>query len=137
MISNIIRKKTLIFKIVLGLLDGNVHTYKGKLVAKGFKQVYSIDYKEKFSLVILSKSIRTLLSITAYYDYEIWQMDVRIAFFNGYLHKDVYMTQHESFVALENDGKACQIQTSIYGLNRAPKVGIFFLMMPSKNSDSL
>jgi hypothetical protein len=38
------------------------------------------------------KSIRILL-IVVYHVYEIWKMDVKIAFFNGNFHGDVYMTQ--------------------------------------------
>ena len=52
-------------------MEGNVITYKARLVAKGFTQRYGIDYKETFSPVAMSKSIRILLAIAAYYDYEI------------------------------------------------------------------
>jgi len=45
------------------------------------------------------KSFRILLSIAAYLDWEIWQMDVKITFLNGYLEKDIYMDQPEGFVA--------------------------------------
>ena len=31
------------------------------------------------------KSVRIMLAIAAFYDYEIWQMDVKTAFLNGYL----------------------------------------------------
>ncbi|GKA11044.1 retrotransposon protein, putative, ty1-copia subclass [Tanacetum coccineum] len=34
----------------------------------------------------------------AYYDYEIWQMDIKTAFLNGYLDEDIYMVQPEGFV---------------------------------------
>ncbi|GJR85249.1 retrotransposon protein, putative, ty1-copia subclass [Tanacetum coccineum] len=51
-------------------MDGIVHTYKARLVAK---------------------------AIAAFYDYEIWQMDVKTAFLNGYLNEDIYMVQPESF----------------------------------------
>jgi hypothetical protein len=37
------------------------------------------------------KSIRIILAIAAYFDYEIWQMDVKTAFLNGNLDEDVYM----------------------------------------------
>jgi hypothetical protein len=40
-------------------------------------------YGETFSLVAMLKSIRVLLAIAAYFDYEIWQMDVKTAFLNG------------------------------------------------------
>ena len=44
-------------------MDGNVHTYKERLVAKGFKQTHGIDYDETFSPVAMLKSIRILLAI--------------------------------------------------------------------------
>ena len=52
-------------------MDGNVHTYKARLVTKGFRQTHSINYDETFSPVAMLKSIRILLAIAAYYDYEI------------------------------------------------------------------
>ena len=79
-------------------MDGNVHTYKARLVAKGFKQIHGVDYDETFSPVAMLKSIRIILAIAAYYDYEIWQMDVKTAFLNGNLSEDVYMTQPEGFI---------------------------------------
>jgi hypothetical protein len=53
-------------------MDGNVHIYKARLVAKGFQQVQGIDYDEKFLPVAMLKSIRIILAIATYFDYEIW-----------------------------------------------------------------
>ena len=44
------------------------------------------------------KSVRIMLVIAAFYDYEIWQMDVKTAFLNGYLKEELYMMQPEGFV---------------------------------------
>nr|GEV99100.1 retrotransposon protein, putative, Ty1-copia subclass [Tanacetum cinerariifolium] len=66
-------------------MDGNVHTYKARLVAKGFTQTYGVDYEETFSPVADIRAIRILIAIVAFYDHEIWQMDVKTAFLNGYL----------------------------------------------------
>ncbi|KAK8590170.1 hypothetical protein V6N12_024552 [Hibiscus sabdariffa] len=52
-------------------MDGNVQTYKGRLVAKGFRQIHGIDYDETFSPVAMFKSIRILLAIAAFHDYKI------------------------------------------------------------------
>ncbi|KAK9028672.1 hypothetical protein V6N11_025822 [Hibiscus sabdariffa] len=57
-------------------MDGNVQTYKGRLVAKGFRQIHGVDYDETFSHVAMFKFIRILLAVAAFHDYEIWQMDV-------------------------------------------------------------
>ncbi|KAL3523497.1 hypothetical protein ACH5RR_016331 [Cinchona calisaya] len=102
-------------------MDGNVHTFKARLVAKGFKQTHGIDYDETFSPVAMLKSIRILIAIAAYYDYEIWQMDVKTAFLNGNLLEDVYMTQPEGFVQAENSEKVCKLLRSIYGLKQASR----------------
>jgi hypothetical protein len=44
------------------------------------------------------KSIRILLAIAAFHDYKIWQMDVKTAFLNGNIDKELYMMQPEGFV---------------------------------------
>ena len=52
--------------------NGKVETFKARLVAKGFTQKENIDYEKTFSPLTMLESIRILLSITAYLDYEIW-----------------------------------------------------------------
>jgi len=79
-------------------IDGNVHIYKARLVAKGFRQVQGVDYDETFLPIAMLESVRIILAIAAYFDYEIWQMDVKTAFLNGNMTEDVYMMQPEGFV---------------------------------------
>ena len=67
------------------------------------------------------KSIRILLSIVAAYDYEIWQMDVKTAFLNGYLKKDIYMVQPNGFIAKGQEQNVCKLLRSIYGLKQASR----------------
>ncbi|KAL0285381.1 UNVERIFIED_CONTAM: hypothetical protein Sradi_7174900, partial [Sesamum radiatum] len=48
----------------------------------------------------MAKSIRILLAIAAWYDYEIWQMDVKTAFLNGFVEEDIFMDQPEGFTVV-------------------------------------
>ena len=45
--------------------------------------------------------------------YEIWQMDVKIAFLNGYLKEEFYIMQAEGFVDPKGANKVCKLQRSI------------------------
>ncbi|KAK8554341.1 hypothetical protein V6N12_031305 [Hibiscus sabdariffa] len=63
------------------------------------------------------KSIRILLDIAAFHDYEIWQMDVKTAILKGKLEEDVYMTQPEGFVTPGNATKSTYIDKVLNRFN--------------------
>ena len=109
-----------IYKRKIGV-HGKVETFKARLVAKGYSQCEGIDYQDTFSSVTMLKSIRTLLAIAAFYDYEIWQMDVKMTFLNGHLEEDIYMKQSLDFISSDEDHKVCKLYRSIYGLKQASR----------------
>ena len=65
------------------------------LSKKVFDKVQGVEYDEIFSLVSMLKSVRIMLAIATFY--EIWQMDVKTAFLNGYLKEEWYMMQPGGF----------------------------------------
>ena len=67
------------------------------------------------------KSIRVLLVIAAYHDYEIWKMDAKTAFLNGNIEEELYMVQPGGFIDPKDAGKVCKLQQSIYGLKQASR----------------
>ena len=58
-----------------------------------------------------------MLAIATFY--EIWQMDVKLAFLNGFLKEKLYMMQPEGFVDPKGANKVCKLQRSIYGVLQA------------------
>jgi hypothetical protein len=77
---------------------GNIERFKARHVAKGFMQREDIDYTETFSSVSCKNSLRIIMTLVAYYDLELHQMDVKMTFLNGDLLENVYMAQHKDFV---------------------------------------
>ena len=89
------------------------------LSQKGFRQVQGVDYNEIFSTVVMLRSVRIMLAIATFY--EIWQMDVKTAFLNGFIKEELYMMQPKGFVNPKGTNKMCKLQRSINGLVQASR----------------
>ena len=55
-----------------------------------------------------------MLAVAAFY--EIWQMDVKTAFLNGFINEELYVMQPEGFVDPKGANKVCKLQRFVYGL---------------------
>jgi hypothetical protein len=77
--------------------DGSIEKYKSLFVAHGFSRVKGFDYDETFVLVARYTSIRSVISIAAEMGWNIHQMDVKTAFLNGLIQKEVYIEQPLGF----------------------------------------
>jgi hypothetical protein len=62
-----------------------------------------------------------LLSLAASHGLLVHQMDVKTAFLNGELEKEIYMDQPDGFIAKDQEVKVCKLLKSLYGLKQAPK----------------
>ncbi|KAL0394330.1 UNVERIFIED_CONTAM: hypothetical protein Slati_4399200 [Sesamum latifolium] len=88
-----------VFKRKLGA-DGEVTAFTARLVAKGYTQLHGVNFEETYSPVAMAKSIPILFAIVAWYDYEIWQMDVETSFLNGFVEEEIYMDWPEGFTSV-------------------------------------
>ncbi|GKC02400.1 retrovirus-related pol polyprotein from transposon TNT 1-94 [Tanacetum coccineum] len=81
---------------------GGVLKHKAKLVAQGFRQEKGIDFKESFAPVARIEAIRIFIANAAHKNIKIFKMDVKMAFLNGELKEEVYVSQPEGFVDQDN-----------------------------------
>ena len=54
------------------------------------------------------KSVRIMLAIATFY--EIWRMDIKTAFLNGFIKEELYIMQLEGFVNPKGAYKVCKLQ---------------------------
>jgi len=71
--------------------DGVITRNKTRLVAKGYNQEEGIYYGETFALVARLEVVRLLLAFACMSGFKLFQMDVKSAFLNGYINKEVYV----------------------------------------------
>ncbi|GKF93045.1 retrovirus-related pol polyprotein from transposon TNT 1-94, partial [Tanacetum coccineum] len=81
--------------------NGIVIKNKARLVAQGYNQQERIDYEETFAPVARLDVIRIFLAYVAYIGFLVYQMDVKSAFLNGKISKEVYLQQPPGFESSE------------------------------------
>ena len=74
---------------------GEIERFKATYVAKGFEQVYGVDFFETWAPFGRYATLRALLSICVVWDLETKHVDRKCAFLNGVLHQDVYIVQQQ------------------------------------------
>jgi len=57
--------------------EGEIEKHKAKLVAKGYKQQYGVDYEDVFALVARMETVRLMISLATQKRWKIFQMDVK------------------------------------------------------------
>jgi hypothetical protein len=104
---------------------GNIARYKARLVVKGFRQQFGVDYVETFAPTVRASTLRILLSFAAQKNAAVHQCDVKNAYLNSPLQDgiDLYSElppKYEKFrqLPLELKNKAivvCKWLVSVYG----------------------
>ncbi|GJT71775.1 retrovirus-related pol polyprotein from transposon TNT 1-94 [Tanacetum coccineum] len=113
--------ETVSFKVKLDEY-GDVLKNKARLVAKGYRQEEGIDFEESFALVARIEAIRIFIANAATKNMIIYQMDVKtLAFLNGDLQEEVFVSQPEGFEDQENPTHVYRLKKALYGLKQAPR----------------
>ena len=71
---------------------------KARLVAQEYSQVEGVDFDESFAHMARMESIRVDLALAYHLNFKLYQMDVKVAFLNGFLKEDLYVAQPKGFI---------------------------------------
>jgi hypothetical protein len=90
---------------------GPIERYKARLVAKGFRQVAGRDYDEVFAHTAQDASFCIILALAAEKGWSMKQLDVKTAFLNGDLSKELCLR-----LPNELGGVVSRLRKALYGL---------------------
>lgn len=90
-------------------------------MAQGYTRVVGIDFDETLPRVARLEAIRILLAYVNHHDICLYQMDVKSAFLNGKIEKEVYVAQPPRFEDPKHPEKVYQLNKALYGLKQAPR----------------
>nr|GEZ43178.1 retrovirus-related Pol polyprotein from transposon TNT 1-94 [Tanacetum cinerariifolium] len=99
---------------------GDVLKNKARLVAKGYRQEEGINFEESFVPVARIEAIRIFIANAANKNMIIHQID-KIAFLNGKLKEEVYVSQPECFVDPDHPTYVFHLKKALYDLKKAPR----------------
>ncbi|KAE8990345.1 hypothetical protein PR001_g21510 [Phytophthora rubi] len=100
---------------------GDVERLKARLAIRGFLQKYGLDYLATYSPVVRIESVRLVLLISMFLDFDCRHIDFVTAFLNGELVDVViYMEQPEGYE--DGTDRVCRLRKGLYGLKQASKI---------------
>nr|GEX78491.1 hypothetical protein [Tanacetum cinerariifolium] len=95
-----------------------------KVMVITLKCIYKVkldEVRESFASVARLEAIRIFLAFADHKKMVVCQMDVKTAFLNGNLWKEVYVSQPDGFVDQDNPNHVYKLKKALYGLKQAPR----------------
>ena len=99
--------------------DGQIQSYRVRIVAGGHRQVQGINYSETFSTAAKMPAVRVVLANAAEQDWEIEHVDVKSAYLNASLEETIYMKPPQGVLKPGQEGKVLRLLKGLYGLKQA------------------
>ena len=99
--------------------NGSLDKLKVRLIARGFSQVYSVDFEGTFALTFWFDTLCLFLTIIALKDLECHMININNAFTESILKEDIYMAPLSGVDI--SPGKAFRVLWSLYGLKQAAR----------------
>ena len=99
--------------------NGEVQSYRVRIVAGGHRQVEGVNYTETFSAAAKMPTVRVVLANAAHQDWEIEHVDVKSAYLNAPLKETIYMRPLRGVLKPGEEGKVLRLLKGLYGLKQA------------------
>jgi hypothetical protein len=93
--------------------------FKARLCDQGFLQTHGVDFSKTFAPTGCLNSLQALISFAAAHNLDFQQLNVKTAFLNADLDKEVYLLVPQG-ILLDKKKKCLKINKAIYSLKQVP-----------------
>jgi hypothetical protein len=109
-----------VYTVKQGNQPGKIQ-FKARYVARGYSQIQGIDYEETYSPTTRFTSIRALLQKAVNENLYLQQLDVKGAYLNAPIDKNIYVQQPPGYELKDTAGShlSCHLKKSLYGLKQS------------------
>ena len=102
-------------------------TFKSRFVAKGFEQLYGLDYIETFASVIKQMAWKLVFALAILNNWLIYKIDMVSAFTNGNIDSFIYLVQLEGFLDPTYPDYVLKLNKALYGLKQSARIWFYIL----------
>ena len=104
--------------------SGMVSHYKVRYVAKGYAQIFGVDFKKTTTPMARLESFRLVLRLVASLNWDFQQFNIKTAFVHGVLLPEevAYMKQPPSFEESGKEDWVMKLNKSSYGIRQASRI---------------
>ena len=102
--------------------DDKSLSYKARLVARGFEQIYGLNYLTKYAGVIKQQTFKAIFAIATIKGYIVRKIDMISAFTQGDLLDTIYLKQPEGFIDPNYPEKVLLLNKALYGLVQSANI---------------
>jgi Reverse transcriptase (RNA-dependent DNA polymerase) len=98
--------------------NGEVQSYRVRIVAGGHRQTEGVNYTKMFSAAAKMPTVRAVLANAAHQDWEIEHADMKSAYLNAELKETIYMKAPGGVLKPGQEGKVLRLKKGLYGLKQ-------------------
>jgi hypothetical protein len=101
--------------------------FKSRFVAKGFEQLYSLNYIETYASVIKQIVWKLVFALAMLYNLIIFKADMVSAFTQGVIDALLYLEQPEGFIDPKYPDYVLKLNKALYGLKQSARIWFYTL----------
>ena len=99
--------------------NGEVQSYRVRIVARGHRQVKGINYTKTFLAAAKMPTVHVVLANAAHQDWEIEHVDIKSVYLNAPLKEEIYMQPPRGVLKPGQEGKVLRLLKGLYGVKQA------------------